>query len=141
MKRTKHGTNHVAHSAKYAIGIGIGISIILSIGLSALLANYVIRGAASENHTALFIFMIRSISVLIGCLIGSIMWDGKLLITNSIITLGYLVLLVAIGIAAFDGSFKSFISGAGSALAGCVAACLIKLGKHRKTTGVARYNL
>ena len=141
MKRNKLKTATANRSTISAIGIGVAISAILTGALSALLTSLVINGTTSENNAGIFVFMIRAISVLLGCLAGSSLVEGKMLITIGCTALGYLILLLAIGIIAYDGSFENFIGGAGSVLSGGLASCIIKLGGQRKTKPIARYKV
>lgn len=106
--------------------IGAGAAMVLSILLSLALTNLIIKGNIADHLTGMMIFAIRTIAVFLGCIIGSSLIDGKLLPVAGISALGYLLFLLATGIALFDGSFKSFGSGVLSVLAGAIIAVFVK---------------
>lgn len=107
--------------------IGIGLAVLLSILLSALLANLVIGGSFQEQNASVVIFLIRTLSVLVGGFVATAISEGKPLPLIGIVGIGYLMILIAIGIVFYDGSFKGFLGGVLSAFIGCALACAIKL--------------
>lgn len=107
--------------------IGIGLAVLLSVLLSALLANLVISGSLQEQNASIAIFLIRTLSVLVGGFVAATISEGKTLPIIGIVGLGYLAILIAFGIIFYDGFFKGFLGGLLSAFVGCALACAIKL--------------
>ena len=140
MKRNKHTSSAVSHSTVTAIGIGVAIAVVLSTILSALLTSLVINGSIGENKTGIGIFAIRTLSVLLGGVAGAAIGKEKYLQTIGFITLGYLVILLGLGIALYDGSFQNFGSGVISTLIGGLVAYLIQMRPRGKRKHTARYN-
>ena len=134
---------HIASSAKVtevpAIIIGIIAALIISVLLSAGVTSLIINGTISESAAVPYIFMIRTVAAGIGCLIGVILIKGKYLLIAGMIALGYLAVLVGMGIILFDGSFDNCLSGAFSVLLGAVFACLIVLKPLKKPRHAMRY--
>jgi len=125
MKRNRHITAKAGQSLTTVIVVGILVASLLSILLTALVTNLVLNGSFGENSVAPIIFVIRTISLFIGALIGGALSKHKILLQVSLTALGYMIVLLGIGIVFYDGSFKHFLSGAVSVLAGGVAALLI----------------
>lgn len=127
MMRNKHTSSAVKHSAIYAIGIGAVISVVISIALTALLTSFVINRSIGESNTSIYIFLIRSISVFLGSILGAAIGKEKYLQTIGCITLCYLVVLLSLGITLYDGSFQHFGSGIISSIIGGLVAYLIQM--------------
>ncbi len=139
MKRNKHLGAVVNRSAATSIGIGVGGAVAVSALLSMGLSSLVINGAIQETTTSRYIFAIRALSVLIGGLLGAGIAKGKYLPVIGLTTLGYLIVLLGVGIAMYDGSFQNFGAGIVSVLAGGIIACILKLKPQRKSKRNARY--
>ena len=107
--------------------IGVLCAVIISAGLTALLGNLVHNGSVGESAICYAIFMIRALSVTIGALVGTGLANEKLLPVIGAISGGYLVAMMAVGIAFFGGTFNEFGSGLISAVVGGVASGLIRL--------------
>lgn len=133
LKISKAGISHTS-----AIVTGVVIASVLSLLLTALIANFILNEHFSEKITAAVIFGIRTISVLVGALIGGFILKQNYLKLVGFITVGYFVVLIGAGIVFYDGSFKNFLTGAVSVLIGGVAALLIlqtpkgNMHKHKK---------
>lgn len=107
--------------------VGIGLAVLLSALLTALLTNMVISGSFQEQNAPVAIFLIRTLSALVGGFVAATIAEGKTLPIIGIVGLGYLVVLIAIGIIFYDGSFNGFLGGLLSTIIGCALACGIKL--------------
>lgn len=141
MKRNKLKISKAGRSHTSAIVAGAIIALLLSVLLTALLANFILNGRLSEKVTAVGIFLIRTISVLAGALIGASLLKQNYLKLVGFITAVYLVALIGTGIVFFEGGFQNVLLGAVSALTGGVAALLILLmpkGNRRKLKTFAR---
>ena len=117
--------------------IGAIISLVMSVLLTVALTNLILKGSVEDKTADIFIFAIRTLSVLLGCVAGSLLTDGKLLQVIGLSALGYLLILLATGIVLFDGSFQGFWIGILSVIMGAVVAILIKSttlrsNKHKK---------
>lgn len=107
--------------------IGGVIAIIISIGISMLAANLLLNGRIGETAVGILTFVARLLSVVLGCLIGTNLHKEKCIQTVAVICAVYLIVLIAMGIILFDGSFHQFGAGLLSVIAGGAIACLIKL--------------
>lgn len=131
MKTAARGNRSMLTGIAIGIAAALVIAFLLTVGLTSLL----IRGKLVENVTGILVFAIRTISVLIGGLIGSSHSKGKYLQVISSTTLGCLIVLLGLGMIIYDGTFHHFGMGILSVFVGGVIACLIKLrpkraGKH-----------
>ena len=120
LKVSKTGTSHTT-----AIVTGGVIALLISVFLTALAANFILNGHFSEKSAVAVIFVIRTISLLVGALIGASLLKQNYLKVVAIIAAEYLIALVGMGIVFFDGSFKNFLLGTVSVVIGGVAALLI----------------
>lgn len=111
------------------------VSFLLLIGLTSLIVN----GTVNEVGTGSYIFIIRTIAAAIGCLTGTVLMKGKYLLIAGAIALGYMIVLLAMGIVLFDSSFKNILSGAASVLLGGAVACFVVLKPLKKSKPAARY--
>ncbi len=109
------------------IGIGIAVSVGASLLLTAGLTSLVLNESAKENGTNLYIFAIRALATILGCLVGAGVTGGKYLPVIGGICLGYLIALLAIAIVFFGGTFQKLGIGMLSILIGGIIVCLIKL--------------
>lgn len=125
MKRNKLKVSKAGRSHTAAVITGVVIALVLSFLLTALMGNLILNGHSGENIAQASIFLIRTISVLVGALIGGLVLRHNYLKLVGFITAGYFVVLIGIGIVFYDGSFKSFLVGAVSVLVGGIAALLI----------------
>jgi len=121
-----------------AVGIvtGVGISIILTAALTSLVLN----GRIGNNGEVVALFVIRGLSMLIGGLLGGMIAKEKYLQIVGIITLGYLVTLVGIGIVFFDGSFRNLLDGVISVLLGSVTSFLILQRPKRRRHSAVKFS-
>ncbi len=111
------------------------VSLLLTIGLTSLILN----GSLSESRTGLIAFLIRVLSVFLGCLIAGGICKERVLPVIGLIAGGYLITILVIGIIAFDGSFHNFLSGILSVLLGSVLAFVLRvMPKKRATHGAYR---
>lgn len=125
MKRNKLNVSKAGRSHTTSIITGVVIALVLSFLLTALIGDLILKGHLGENIASASIFVIRAVSVLVGALIGGLLLKQNYLKLVGFITAGYFIVLIGIGIVFYDGSFKSFLLGIASVLAGGVAALLI----------------
>lgn len=140
MKRNKHTSTSDRHSLLYATGIGLAITTIVSIILAVILTSLVMRGSIQEGSASTFIFLIRSISALAGCLIGVKIKEEKCLPTIGAIALGYLFILLGVGIAVYNRSFQHFGISVLSIVIGGLVAYLIQVRPRTNRKHIAKYN-
>lgn len=141
MKRITHSAKADSHSTVPCIGIGIGAATVMTALLSMGLTSLVINGKIGENSTGIFIFVIRTVSVLLGGMIGTGFSKGNYLPVIGLTTLGYMIIMLGLGITLFNGSFQNFGMGAISVIIGGALACALKLkppAKHRRTPRYTR---
>lgn len=112
--------------------IGITSAVLGSLLLTAGAASLISRNRLPEESSKWIVPAIRTITVLFGTLIGTGVVKEKCLATMGIIAVGYLILLLGLGIVFYNGSFQHFGAGILSALAGGVAGCLIRLKSQNK---------
>jgi len=140
MKRNKHTSTADRHSLLYATGIGVAISTTISIILTAILTSLVMSGSIQEGSANTLIFLIRTISVLAGCLVGTSIKKEKCLPVIGAITLGYLIILIGVGITFYNGSFQHFGSSVLSIVIGGLVTHLIQLRPKTNRKYAAKYN-
>ena len=140
MKGIKRKTPKGNHSLTAASVMGIVRGGLLSALLTAALTSFILNGQIGENSIAVAIFLIRALSVILGCLAGGFLAKGKYLQTVSFITLGYLIALSAVGIVFYDGSFRNFISGVLSVLTGGAVAFLTLQRPKRRRHNTVKYS-
>ena len=122
-----------------AVIIGIVTSSIISIFLTVALTSLVMNGGIGELATDPYIFAIRTVATAIGCFVGNVLMKGKFLLITGMVALGYLVILLGMGIILYDGSFKNILSGGVSVLIGGMVACLAVLKPLKKSKHKVRY--
>ena len=105
---------------------GILTALTVSILLTALQSGLIGSNKIGESTTNTIIFMIRVLSVTIGCFLAAALTKNRILPTIGITAAGYLVVLFGIGIAAFNGSFENLGSGLLSTLLGGAIPGIIK---------------
>lgn len=131
MKTTARGN----HSVTLSIVIGIVAALVVTFLLTGGLTSLLISGKLGESVTGILIFAIRTISVLLGGLIGSGYSNGRYLQVIALITLGYMVALLGLGMIVYNGTFHNLGMGILSVFVGSLIACLVKIkpkraGKH-----------
>ena len=131
----KLGGQAIGISIASGAAIAVVITVLMNIGLTSL----VINGQIAESDTAFIVFIIRAVSVMIGGMIASALAKEKILITIGITAIGYLLIVVALGIIFYDGSFRNFISGVISVAVGAVCACVLRLKTPRKKKHSVKY--
>lgn len=135
-------TNHTGKTMLgYGIGIGVAVSVAVSIGLLLVLTSLLMNKRLSENMMATAMFLVRPLSILIGFLSGSFILKEKKLILAGATVVGYLFVMLALGITAFDGGFHGFGSGVISVLIGGGISCLILLKPKTKGKYTHKYKL
>ena len=125
MKRNKLKISKAGRAQTSAIVTGVVIELVLSFLLTALMGNLILNGHFGENIAQASIFLIRTISVLVGALIGGLLLRHNYLKLVGFITAGYFAVLTGTGIVFYDGSFKNFLLGVVSVLIGGIASLLI----------------
>lgn len=111
-----------------------GILTALIIGLLLLtgLSSVLIKGTIKESAVGILLHIIRAIATLVGVLIGTGLVKEKIVVTSGAITLGYLLILLCLGVVIYDTSFRSFVQSAMSVAFGGTAACMFRLKLHNK---------
>lgn len=122
-----------------AVIIGIIVASIVSFLLLIGLTSIVVNGTVNETVTGPYIFVIRTIAATIGCVAGSVLVKEKYLFITGATALGYMVVLLGLGIVLFDGSFKNILSGAASVLLGGALACFAVLKPLKKSKYTVKY--
>lgn len=135
-------TNHTGKSTLgYGIGIGVVVSAAVCFGLLLLLTSLLMNQRLSESAAVKVMFLVRSLSVLIGVWVGSSIAKDKKMILVGVTVLGYLFVMFAFGISFFDGRFCGLASGAISVLIGGGLSCLVLLKPKSKGKYTHKYKL
>lgn len=121
-----------SQSAMVGALIGIVISLAISLIFVVAMTSMVINNKFVERSLGWSIFVVRMISALVGTLVGTGLAKEKCAITIAIITVGYLVVLIGLGIVIFDESFKNFGAGLVSTIFGGIVGFLIRLKLQNK---------
>ncbi len=111
------------------------ISFLLSIGLTSLLLN----NSAGEWPEGIIMFAMRFIAVLIGGLVCTGIYKEKTIVSISIMTAAYFLILLIIGTIVYDSVFYKIGIGILSVLLGGATACLIRAKIAGKRTGRRRF--
>lgn len=127
------------HSTVFGVGIGIVTAFIISFLLLAGLTSILVSGGLGEGMTGPLVFSIRTISLIVGVLVGTGFVKGKCIIYAGAITLGYMVLLAGLGIVIYDGSFENFGLSIISMVLGGVFGCLIRLKLQNKPQRMKKF--
>ena len=130
--KTRAGSSS-GRSIVFISAVGIIIALTLSFFLSAGLTSLVMSNKLSESSTSPFTFAIRTVAVLAGALIGTVFAKDKYFVNIGIIALGYLIILLGLGITLYDGSFQNFGTGILSVIVGGSIGYLIRLKSQNKT--------
>lgn len=131
MKSSKLKISKTDRSHTSAIMTGTIVALLLSVLLTALMGNIILSGHLSEKTVTAGVFVTRSISVLVGSLIGASMLKQHYLKIVSIISAVYFITLIGTGIVFFNGSFQNFLLGLVSVLiGGAVGLLLLLMPKH-----------
>ena len=139
MKGNKHSVNAKGSIVVTAL-VGVGVGAIITALLTALLASLILDGAVKVTIASVAVFLIRFLSVLIGGLIGASFLKEKYLQAVGIVALGYLLVLLGIGVTLHDGSFQNCISGVASVLLGGSVALFILQRPQRRRHNAAKYS-
>lgn len=123
-----------AYGKAFSRGITIGtvVAAAISFVLSMVLTSLITKGGISESSPGVYIFIIRSLSVLAGCLLATWIVKEKNLQIIGIVSCLYLLILLGVGIIMYDGSFHNFGLGLLSVILGGGIACIIKLIPQKK---------
>lgn len=141
MKRNKLQSSKAGRSLTGVIMAGVIIATLLSLLLSALMSSFVLSGRLQEGSVRAVSFIIRLISVFAGALIGGVLSKEKYLLQVGLTALGYMLVLIGTGIVIYNGSFRHFLSGAGSVLIGAVSAFLILQKQNTKGHKITKISL
>ncbi|MBE7002029.1 MAG: hypothetical protein E7421_04955 [Ruminococcaceae bacterium] len=106
--------------------MGVVVSAVVSALLLMGLTYLAVGGVVPEGKTSVFIFAIRVLATLTGCIVGSGLTRERAVPIVGFITLGYFLIIFALGVIAYDGA-SHIGSGLISVLSGGVIACAIKL--------------
>lgn len=118
MKRNKLQLSKSNESLRTAVLTGVIVALLVSVFLAALMTNLVINDVLDEKSVNATVFFIRTISVLIGALVGGIILKHKYLLQVGFTTLGYILVLLTAAIVFYAGNFKDFLAGTISSLVG-----------------------
>ena len=121
------------------VGIGIVAAVVISVLLTALYGALMMNGSVGETPSTVAIFLIRAVSVTVGCFLATILTKEYFLPVIGITAAGYLIVLLGTGIAVFDGSFKNFGSGLVSVLLGGVIPGITKLKAPKKRRKMPKF--
>lgn len=137
MKRKKLQASKAGHSLASVVITGVIVALLLSVLLSGVLTNLVLNGRLKEKGVSTSILLVRTISVLIGGLVGGVLLKQKYLLQVALTALGYILALLGIGIGLYEGSFRHFLSGCLSAVAGgTMALVILQRPKNKKRSTV-----
>ena len=132
-----------AFSAKQAeapaVMIGIIVASLVSFLLLVGLTSLIVNGTVNEGVVGAIAFAIRTVAAAIGCVDGMVLMKEKYLFITGATALGYMSVLLGLGIALFDGSFKNILSGAVSVLLGGALACFVVLKPLKKSKYTVKY--
>lgn len=139
MKKRIHTASTGKTAEVTAIVIGVVAALIISALLSVGLTSIIINGTVSEVTAGSYAFIIRTVASGVGCLIAAMLLNGKHLLIVTATALGYLAILVGMGIILYEGSFNNILSGVVSVLLGGAIACIAVLKPLKKSKHKVRY--
>jgi len=139
MKCNLHMFKTGGRSVTLSVVIGVAIAAVISLLLNMGLTSLVMNGHIEANDTAFFVFAIRAVSVIAGGLVAAALAREKMLLLIGLTSIGYLLLLIGLGIIFYDSSFLNFGSGVISAAVGAACACVLKLKAPRKKKHSVKY--
>ena len=127
--RTEVSTNN---SVVLGISLGIVAALIISLLLTTGMTSLVLGGKMNERLLQVFIFAIRSIALFVGVILGTALTREKYIAATGAITVGYMLLLMGLGIAVYDGTFCGFGSSVISIAVGAAVGYLFRLKLQNK---------
>lgn len=139
MKRNLHMFKTGGQSVVISVVVGMLVALVVSVLLNIGLTSLVMNGYIAENGTTVFVFLSRAISVITGGLLTSSLAKEKILLVIGLSAVGYLMILIGLGIVLFEGSFHNFGSGVLSVAAGVACACIMKLKPPSKKKHSVKY--
>ncbi len=139
MKKSIHLSASKKVTEVTAVLIGIAAASAVGFLLVAGLTSLIMKGTLGEANTELYVFAVRMTATALGCLISTILVKGKCLIITGAVALGYLAVLIGIGIAVYDGSFNNMFSAIVSVLLGGGIICAVVLKPLKKSKHKVRY--
>lgn len=113
------------------ISVGIITSVVISLILTIPVTSLIQKGKLDHNGN-IITFLIRSISVLAGALAGANMTSKRVIPVIGAVSIGYLSILLIIGLLFLDGTIISLGIGFISIAIGCGLACAVKLKPQKK---------
>lgn len=117
----------VTASTTKSILIGVIIIVILSVFYNGMIAALLLNGNIKEDNMYMASNITIFIAVLIGCVVGGKLANGKIGIICVATTASILLLQIGINIIFFDGVFHGFIKNVFNLIAGCSLSCLVLL--------------
>ena len=135
----KRTTRLEKKSIGYGVGIGVAVSVVISVLLLCLLSCLMIKQRLSEHTAGIAVFIIRFLAINLGTLIGSKLTKENGVIVIAAITTAYLVILLGLGIVAYEGVFRNFGTGLFSVLIGAGVSTAIVLKPQRKSKRTIKY--
>lgn len=139
MKRMAYKPKNISKSMTTGVCSGIGIALLISMLLTSGLTSLIINEKTGEGVNGMFVFVIRALSVFLGGIIATGIYQEKNLPVIGFTALGYLVILLGLGIVLYDGSFKNFGIGIVSVLVGALIAWAIRLRPKTKSKYLKKY--
>ena len=135
----KRTTRLEKKSIGYGVGIGVAVSVVISVLLLCLLSCLMIKQRLSEHTAGIAVFIIRFLAINLGTLIGSKLIKENGVIVIAAITTAYLVILLGLGIVAYEGVFRKFGTGLFSVLIGAGVSTAIVFKPQRKSKRTIKY--
>lgn len=137
MVKTRHRAAARNNTVIASVAVGVIAGMLTVILLSLLLTSLVVNGSIGEDKTGAYISVIRSFGCFTGCMLSTAFAKKQYLLVTGLTAAAYLVVLLAVGIVFYDGSFVHFGNGLLMTVIGCAAACMIRLKppskrKHRR---------
>lgn len=112
--------------------LGVTVAVVFSLLLSMVQTSLTLKGKMQVDNAGLYVFVIRTIAVLFANLLFVRKTEERVLPCVGIISAGYLIALLSVGLVLYDHSFQNFFTALVSVLLGGVLSLLIKLKPKRK---------
>ncbi len=127
MQHVKKKINKTGKSIAGSVFYGVFLSAMISFVLTLLLALSLEKGTIKEELLKPAIFAVQMISVFCGCIFGMILLQDKKVLVTALVLVGYMALIIVVGVAVYKGFFVSIGSGFISTFAGALTALGVKL--------------
>lgn len=136
--KTMHAGRLNENAVVISVAIGTAAALIIGAALTAILTSLIGNERIGSESQDISIFLIRTIAVFFGSVLGTGLCKDKYMITVGLITTICFVFLLGAGVLFYDAPIRHFGKGLLSVLAGGVLSCVVGLKPKKKRNKALR---